>query len=165
MLSRLALLLLLSFPAVAQKLHVKVLTHTVDGRSVMRVLPGISVSNGNANANCAAYGNSANCAASASGNTTSIPARSQEIMMAHIQMLLLLPDGRRVSVYCNDHSLPGSPLWLHYCKNPEVDEFEANFSGGKVRLTWGIGLDGKKKVSETYIVGPVYPAPNDPPKP
>jgi hypothetical protein len=168
MLSRLALIFLVSLPAAAQKLHVKVLAHTVDGKSVMRVVPGVNLSSGNANANCAAYGNSANCSSGASGNTVSIPARTQEVTMAHIQMLLLLPDGRRVGVYCNDHARPGAPLYTHYCKNPEVDEFEANFSGDKVKLTWGVGLDGKKKVSEAYVVGPVYPAPTeptDPPKP
>jgi hypothetical protein len=162
--SRLALLLLLSVPAVAQKLHVKVLTHTVDGKSVMRVLPGVSLSNGNANTNCTAYGNSANCSGTASGSSMSIPAHTQEFTLAHIQMLLLLPDGRRVGVYCNDHIILMGPR-VRNCKSPEVDEIEADFSGANVKLTWGVGLDGKKKASETYIVGPVYPAPTDPPKP
>jgi hypothetical protein len=160
---------LLSVPAAAQKLHVKVVTHTVDGKSVMRVLPGVSLGNGNAYTNCAAYGNAANCSGTASGSSVSIPAHTQEFTLAHIQMLLLLPDGRRVGVYCNDRpklmqTLAGPPR-IQACKNPEVDEIEADFSGEKVKLTWGVGLDGKKKVSETYVVGPVYPAPTDPPKP
>jgi len=78
-------------------------------------------------------------------------------------MLLLLTDGRRVGVYCNDHIILMGPR-IHACKNPEVDEFEADFSSGeKVKLTWGVGLDGKKKVSEDYIVGKVFPA--SPPEP
>lgn len=125
----------------------------------MRTIPGIGLGNANVNANCATYGNLANCSGAASDNSVYLPAHTQELTLAHIQMLLLLPDGRRVGVYCNDHPPKGRPLQIHVCKNPEVDEFEANFSGEKVKLTWGVGLDGQKKESETYIVGPVYPAP------
>lgn len=158
MLSRLAVLLL-CVPAFGQKMHVKVLEHTVDGRSYTRVVPGVVINNGNANANCGAYGNTANCSGASSGTTISAPAHRQEGMLAHIQMLLLLPDGRRVGVYCNDKDVGVLQQRIHACKNPEVDEFEADFSGKNVKLTWGVGLDGKKKESQIYIVGPVYPTP------
>jgi len=166
--SRLAVFLLLTAPAVAQKLHVKMLTHTVDGQSQTRVTPGVTINNGNADANCAAYGSSANCSATASGTSIAIPAHTEEFTLAHIHMLLLLPDGRRVGVYCNEHTKLMQPIAgprrIQVCKIPEVDESEADFSGEKVKLTWGVGLDGKKKVSESYLVGPVYPAPTAPPK-
>jgi hypothetical protein len=145
-------------PTFAQKMHVKVLTHTVDGTSVVRFVPGIGISNGAANANCAAYGNSANCSGTAAGSSIYVPAHTQDLTLSHIQMLLLLPDGRRVGVSCNDHAVGLAKARIHACKNPEVDEFESDFSGDKVKLTWGVGLDGKKKESETYIVGPVFPA-------
>jgi hypothetical protein len=161
----LVLLFLCCLSAGAQKLHVKVLTHTVDGKTFTRVVPGIGASNGNANANCGAYGNSVNCSTAAAANSIYLPAHTQELMLAHIQMLLLLPDGRRAGVYCNDHTVGLAQSRIHTCKNPEVDEFEADFSGAKVKLTWGVGLDGKKKESETYVVGPVYPAPTSEPKP
>jgi hypothetical protein len=157
-------LLLLCLPACAQKMHVKVVAHTVDGRSVMRVIPGMTLNNGNANANCGSYGNSVNCSGTTSGNSVSLPSRTQETTLAHIQMLLLLPDGRRVGVYCNDKDVGLLQQRIHACKNPETDELEANFSGKNVKLTWGVGLDGKKKESQTYIVGPVYPAPAAQPK-
>ncbi len=157
------LLFLCCASAFAQKMHVKVLAHTVDGSSVMRVVPGMTLNNGNANANCVAYGNSANCSGAASGSSVSLPAHTQETTLAHIQMLLLLPDGRRVGVYCNDKDVGVLQQRIHACKNPETEELEANFSGKNVKLTWGVGLDGKKKESQTYIVGPIYPAPQSKP--
>jgi hypothetical protein len=154
MLSRLALLFLLCVPAFSQKMHVKVLTHTVDGQTVTRTVPGIGLSNVNASSGAA------------SGSSIYLPAHTQELTLAHIQMLLLLPDGRRVGVYCNDHPVGLEKSRIHACKNPEVDEFDADFSGANVKLTWGVGLDGKKKESETYTVGKVFPAePAAPPKP
>jgi hypothetical protein len=159
-----ALLLLLCVPAVAQKMHVKVIEHSVDGRQFTQMIPGFGMSNGNAVANCATYGNAANCSATSNGNSVYMPAHTVQVSMAHIQMLLLLPDGRRVGVYCNDHVIMLGPR-VRACKNPEVNEFEADFSGEKVKLTWGVGLDGKKKISETYMVGPVYPAPTTEAKP
>ncbi len=39
------------------------------------------------------------------------------------------------------------------------DEMEANFSGKKVKLTWPVGIDGKKKESETFIISQILPAP------
>ena len=127
-----ALLLLCCLPAFAQKMHVKVLTHTVDGRSYTRTFPGLGSSKGNANANCGVYGNSANCSGAASGNSISVPAHTQGETLAHIQMLLLLPDGRRVGVYCNDKDVGELRVRIHACKNPETDEMEADFSGKNV---------------------------------
>ena len=158
MLGRLAVLLL-CVPAFGQKMHVKVLEHTIDGRSVTRVVPGIVMNNGNASANCGAYGNTANCSGSSNGTSVSVPAHTISGTMAHIEMLLLLPEGRRVGVYCNDKDVGVLQQRIHACKNPEVAEFDADSSGKNVKLTWGVGLDGKKKESQTYIVGPVFPAP------
>jgi hypothetical protein len=145
-----AIVLFLSVSAVAQKMPVKVLRHSVDGKSVTRFIPGLGLANGTATA----YGNTA----TASGSSVYLPAHTQELTLNRIEMLLLLPDGRRAGVYCNDHGIGLTKERIHSCKNPEVDELEADFSGDKVKLTWGVGLDGKKKESETYIVGPVYPA-------
>src|ERR1700748_341869 len=141
----LVVLLLCCLPTYAQKMHVKVLTHTVDGRNYTRVVPGAVVGSGNANSNCGSYGNSVNCSAEGSGNSVSLPAHTQGETLAHIQMMLLLPDGRRVGVYCNDKDVGELRVRIHACKNPETDELEADFSGKNVKLTWGVGLDGKKK--------------------
>jgi hypothetical protein len=142
----LALLLLISTAAFSEKIPVKVLKHTVDGKDLTRIVPGISVGS------ASSYSNTT------SANVVTLPSHTQEITLNHIQMLLLLPDGRRVGVYCNDHPPKGRPLQIHYCKNPYVDELEAEFSGEKVKLIWNIGIDSKHKESETYFVGPVYAA-------
>ena len=155
--------LCLSTCAVAQKMHVKVLERSFDGTPYTRLVPGIVLNNGNATANCSAYGNVANCSGASNGSSIILPPHEVSGVMAHRQMLLLLPDGRRVGVYCDDH-LKGAKI--HYCHNPGTDELEAKFSGQKVKLTWRLGWDAKRKDSETYIVGPVYPAPTSaPPKP
>jgi hypothetical protein len=39
-----------------------------------------------------------------------------------------------------------------------VDELDADFSGEKVKLTWGVGIDVKKKEFEGYTVGKIYQA-------
>jgi len=150
-------------------MHVKVLEHRINGAAYTRVVPGIGLSNGNATANCGANGSVANCSATSNGTSIYLPPQVVSGMLEHIEMLLLLPDGRRVGVYCNDRTKLMQPLTgprrIQACKNPEVDELEADFSGKNVKLTWGVGLDGKKKESETYIVGPVYPAPTPAAKP
>lgn len=145
--------------AFAQKLHVKVLEHSVDGRPFSRVVPGFGMNNGNANANCAAYGKTANCSVNSSGSSMFLPAHTVDGVVAHIQMLLLLPDGRRVEVICDDHFWGLTQAHQHHCKNPEVEEFEGDFSGEKVKLKWSVGIGGNKTDSETYRVGKVYPAP------
>ncbi len=45
------------------------------------------------------------------------------------------------------------------CKNPTVDELEANFSGDKVKLTWVAGMGGKKKDSEMFTILRIFPDP------
>lgn len=164
MLSRLALLLLLAVPACAQKMHVKVIKHAVDGVPFTRVVPGFGLNNGNATANCTAYGSTANCAANSSGSSIYLPAHTVEGSLTRIQMLLLLPDGRRVGIYCNDHFGGFAQAHLHTCKNPEADDLDADFSGDKVKLKWVVGIDGKKTESQIYLIDRVFPpiAPKQP---
>ena len=156
MVSRLALLLLLCVPAVAQKLHVKIDKRRVNGVPFTRYVPGIGLSNGSATVN----GNTAN----ASGSSIYAPPHTVEGSLTNIELLLLLPDGRSAAVFCGTHFSGLYQSRRHDCKYPEVDELEADFSGEKVKLTWGVGLDGKKKVSETYLIQKVYPA-TEPAKP
>jgi hypothetical protein len=159
------LLLLICVPAVAQKLHVKVLEHSVNGTPFTKFVPGVSYSNGTTQANVNSYGNTATGTATSSGTSIYTPPHTVQVVVGHVDMVLLLPDGRRVAVSCDDHFWGLTQAHQHYCKNPEVDEFEADFSGDKVKLKWGIGIDGKKTESETYRVGKVYPAPAQEAKP
>lgn len=148
-------LCLLSSCAFGQKMSVKVLNHTDNGIPYRRFVPGMIFGRSNATA----YGNSA----SVSGSAVGMPAHEIEGVLKNIELLLKLPDGRTVKVSCTDHKKIGmDPNRIHFCKEPQTDELEANFSGAKVKLTWGVGIDGKKKESDTYMVGPVYPASDKP---
>jgi len=157
--------MLLCVPVAAQKMHVKVAAQTIDGVPFTRYVPGIGLNNGNASANCAVYGNTANCSGSSTGSSIYLPSHTVSGSLRHVEMLLLLPDGRSTVVYCNDHLWGLTQAHLAACKNPEVDGVDADFSGDKVKLTWGVGLDGKKKESQTFIIGKVFPAPIPAPKP
>ena len=74
-------------------------------------------------------------------------------------MTLLLPDGRRVDVGCEDRPRGLTKFSRHSCKNPTADELEANFSGDKVKLSWREDGGGKKRECETFLVLRVLPAP------
>jgi len=152
----LAVFLILCIPAFGQKMEVKVVRHFVDGHPYTRMVPGIGIGNANATANFNSYG------ATANGSASSIymPPHTIGGSLNHIDMLLLLPDGRHVRVYCDDHFKGLAQVRVQYCKNPESDELGADFSGEKVKLTWGVGIDGKKKESQTFIVGKVFPQEN-----
>ena len=155
MLKHLAIVVLLCAPAVAQKLHVKVARHSVDGVPFTAYLPGFGMNNGNATA----AGTSTTASATSSGSSVYLPAHTVSGVLAHIEMTLMLPDGRSVEVTCDDHFGKFAQSRRYNCKNPIADELDADFSGDKVKLTWGVGLDGKKKESETYFVGKVMPTP------
>jgi hypothetical protein len=98
--------LLLCLPSAAQKIHVKVVSHTVNAQSYTRLVPGIGLASGNANANCIG----GNCNASSFGNSIYLPAHTMSRTFNHIEMLLLLPDGRRVEVFCYDHARKDLPI-------------------------------------------------------
>lgn len=38
------------------------------------------------------------------------------------------------------------------CRQPLVNEIEADFHGDKAKLEWVVSLDGKRKDSETYKI-------------
>jgi len=144
-------LLLLSSCAFGQKLHVKIISHRIAGQEYSRYVPGIGFNNGNATANCGAYGNNVNCSGAASGHSIYMPAHVVNDYVRDIDMVLLLPDGRKAFVGCQDRL---RTAWKrpHLCKNPTADEAEADFSGEKVKLKWGVGIDGKKTKSETFTI-------------
>jgi hypothetical protein len=157
----LALLLLtaLSSPALAEKMNVKVIKHSVGGAEFAKpesVLSG----GGSASTNCSTYSNAANCfsSSSTSSSTLYVPPETGQVSVSDIVMTLLLPDGRKIDVGCEDHLGGSTKANRHDCKNPTVDNLEANFSGSKVKLTWVAGFGGKKE-SQTFIVLQVLPAP------
>jgi hypothetical protein len=147
----LALLLFLCSPAFAEKVNVKVVEHTVGGTEYTQPLPDVSLGNGSESAD--------------SYSTSSVyvpPPHSVQNSLTDILMTLLLPDGRRVLVGCEDHLSGLTKANRHNCKNPTADELEANFSGDKVKLSWVAGFGGKKKDSETFMIVKVLPSPTKP---
>ncbi len=151
------LLCLCSAVAVAEKMTVEVIAHTVGGSPYTQSAPGMAGSNGGSSATCGADG-SANCAGSSSTSSVFLPTRPDRATLTDIVMTLLLPDGRRVDVGCEDR--PGGFIKRrgHNCKNPTVTRLEADFSADKVKLTWSADGGGKKKDSETFTVLRILPA-------
>lgn len=152
------LLFLCCLPVAAQKMHVKVLGRKSAGTTFTQYVPGFGLNNRAGSANCAAYGNTANCAANSTGTSIYAPAHEVQGYMSFTGLLLALSDGRAVEVSCADHFGSFNRNKFHVCKKPEVPEFEAEFSGAKVKLIWAVGIDGKTKESEEYQVGKVYAA-------
>jgi hypothetical protein len=154
---KLIVLLCLAPCAFAQKMQVKVIGHKTPGYAYTRNLPGVALSNGNSSANCSAYGNNANCSSSGNSGTVYVPPRTVQGTLYGQNITLLLPDGRKALVHCEDH-YSKMTNGLHQCKAPAVDEIEADFSGKKVKLKWPVGIDGKKSESETYEIFKVISA-------
>jgi hypothetical protein len=140
----LLLLAALTSPALAEKMNVKVIKHSVGGAEFTKA----DFSSGNGS-----YGSS-----STSANTFYLQPHTEQGSLTDIVMTLLLPDGRKVDVGCEDHLGGLTKSNRHDCKNPTVDNLEANFSGSKVKLTWVAGFDGKKE-SQIFIILQVLPAP------
>jgi hypothetical protein len=145
----LALLLLLCLPAFAEKMNVKVVEHTVGGTEYTRPVPGVSLGDGGESAG------------SYSTSSFYVSPHSVQDSLTDILMTLLLPDGRKVLVGCEDHLRGLSKANRHSCKNPTADVLQANFSGDKVKLSWVAGIGGKKNDSETFMVLTVLPSPTE----
>jgi hypothetical protein len=141
-------LLLLCSVASAEKLKVKVIDHHVGEDGYIKSPSG---GDAKASAGCGAYGNSAKCSSSSSGDSLFAPTHEIQGSPTDIVMTLLLPDGRKAVVGCEDHLRGLAKSKRHNCKNPMGNEMEANFSGSKAKLTWLVGA-GKKKESETFII-------------
>jgi hypothetical protein len=149
------LVLLCAIPTSAQKYSVKIVDRQEHDNSYNYSVPGYSSSNTNANANC--YGNSStiNCNGTSTSNTFSTPARHGSFSVRGATFSLLLPDGRIAVVNCDikfaEH-LAGAAGNHRNCRQPLVNNIEADFHGDNAKLEWVVSLDGKKKQSETYKV-------------
>ena len=148
-----ALLLLLCAPAFAEKMAVKVIAHSIDGKEYTRVVPGFAAGDGNASAD------------SYSTSSIDTPANTVHDSPTDIVMTLLLPDGRKIFGGCEVHSSGLSKANRHNCKNPTTDTLEADFSGDNVKLRWAADIDGKKKDSQTFTILKILAAPTSPATP
>jgi hypothetical protein len=68
---------------------------------------------------------------------------------------LLLLGGRIAVVNCDSkfaEHFAGAAGNHRNCRQPVVDNIQADFRGGNAKLEWVVSLDGKKTQSETYKV-------------
>jgi hypothetical protein len=150
-----ALLFGWAIPASAQKLDVKIIDRQEHDSNYNYFVPGHSYSNTNANANCNGEGTNVNCYGTSATNTTSTPAQHGSFSVRGATFSLLLRDGRIAVVNCDikfAERFAGAAGNHRNCRQPVVDNVQADFHGGNAKLEWVVSLDGKKKESETYKV-------------
>ncbi len=144
-----------SAPLFAQKFDVKIVDRRDNETDYTYVVPGHFSSQTDASANCSGSESSVNCNASATTNGYSTPAHQVSYHVRGATFSLLLPDGRVAVVNCESKFQErfAGPAGNHRsCRQPLVDDIQADFHGDKAKLEWVVSLDGKKKQSETYRV-------------
>ena len=150
-----ALILVCAVPASAQKLAVKIIDRQEHDSNYTYFVPGHSYSNTNANATCNGDETNVNCSGTSTTNTTITPAQHGSFSVRGATISLLLPDGRIAVVNCDikfaEH-FAGAAGNHRSCRQPIVDNVQADFHGGNAKLEWVVSLDGKKTQSETYKV-------------
>lgn len=149
------LVLVCAGSASAQKLQVKIIDRQDHDTDYSYVVPAHAYANANANVNCNGDGSNVNCNGSSNAYATSTPAEEVPFHVRGATFSLLLPDGRIAVVNCDakfaEHF--AGPRGNHRsCREPIVDNIEADFHGGNAKLIWVVSLDGKKTDSETYKV-------------
>src|SRR5271170_924020 len=149
------LILVCAVPASAQKLAVKIIDRQEHDSNYTYFVPGHSYSNTNANATCNGDETNVNCSGTSTTNTTITPAQHGSFSVRGATFSLLLPDGRIAVVNCDikfaEH-FAGAAGNHRNCRQPVVDNVQADFHGGNAKLEWVVSLDGKKTESETYKV-------------
>ena len=149
------LILVYAIPVSAQKYAVKIVDRQEHDNNYNYFVPGYSSSYTNANANCNGDGSTVNCNGTGTTNTISTPAQHGSFSVRGATFSLLLPDGRIAVVNCDikfaEH-FAGAAGNHRNCRQPLVDNIEADFHGDNAKLEWVVSLDGKKKQSETYKV-------------
>ncbi len=150
-----ALILVCAIPASGQKYVVKIVDRQEHDNSYNYFVPGYSSSYTNANANCNGDSSSVNCNGTSATNTFNTPAQHGAFSVRGATFSLLLPDGRIAVVNCDikfaEH-FAGAAGNHRNCRQPLVDNIEADFHSDNAKLEWVVSLDGKKKQSETYKV-------------
>jgi hypothetical protein len=159
-----ALLLVCAVPASAQKVQVKIIDRQDHDTDYSYVVPGHLYATSNANVNCNGTDSSVNCSGSGTTSGYSTPAYGVPFHVRGATFSLQLPDGRIAVVNCDakfaEHF--AGPRGNHRnCREPIVDDIEANFHGDNAKLEWVVSLDGKKTESETYKVLGILGKPKD----
>jgi hypothetical protein len=167
----------------ATTLPVIVLDRRFSETSYAFIVPGIVSTYRASNANCFAnttgsvfastLGNTvsgtvnsstaANCYGSGTSTSLITPAQSVQYSVRGATFSLQLPDRRVAVVNCDSKfnwtEFSGGPR--RSCRIPTIDRFDVEFNGDKAKLVWRVGINGEKKVSETYDLIQIL----DPPQP
>ena len=151
----LALIFACSAPLFAQKFDVKIVDRRDNETDYTYVVPGHFNAQTDSSANCNGSDSSVNCSGSATTNGYSTPAQQVSYHVRGATFSLLLPDGRAAVVNCESkfqENFAGPAGNHRSCRQPLVNDIQADFHGDKAKLEWVVSLDGKKKQSETYRV-------------
>jgi hypothetical protein len=144
----------------AQVLTVKIIQRQNGETQYTYQVAGHSSSTSNGSANCYAGGNTVNCNASGSTNTTTTAPQVITYSVAGATYSLLLPDGRMAVVNCASkfaEHFAGPAGNKRSCRMPIVDDLQVEFKGKNAKLMWPVSLDGKKVESETYTILGILP--------
>ena len=147
--------LFFSMLAGAQTFDVTIIKRQSNETEYTYVVPGSFSSVSNSNATCSGTDSSVNCNGSTHTTGFSTPAREFSLHVRGATFTLLLPDGRLAVVNCESKFAErfAGPSGNHRsCRQPLVNNIQAEFHGGKAKLEWVVSLDGKKRDSETYKV-------------
>jgi hypothetical protein len=160
------ILYVVSWPAAAigQKLDVKIIQRQTSETGYTYQVAGHanSTSNGSANCNATAYGDSAtaNCSSTGSTQTTVTAPMVYSYSVTGATFSLQLPDGRIAVVNCvakfAEH-FAGAAGNHRSCRIPIIDDVNVEFKGKSAKIFWPVSLDGKKLESETYTILAVLP--------
>jgi hypothetical protein len=141
--------------AFGQKFDVKIIDRKDNETDYTYVVPGYFSSNSNSYANCNGSDSNVNCSGSTTTNGYSTPAQQVSYHVRGATFALQLPDGRVAVVNCESkfkERFAGVNGNHRSCRQPLVDDVQADFHGDNAKLEWVVSLDGKKKQTETYKV-------------
>lgn len=141
--------------ATAQKLNVRIINRQDSETTYNYQVAGHSTASSTGSANCFGSANSVNCSGSATADGYYTAPMNVSFSVTGATFSLLLPDGRVAVVNCVSKFAErmAGPAGNHRsCRQPMVDDIEADFSGKNAKLKWPVSLDGKKFESETYKI-------------
>jgi hypothetical protein len=156
--------LILACPSFAQKLDVTIIDRHDNETEYTYVVPGHFNSQYTSNANCSGNDSYMNCNGSTTTYGSSTPTHQVSYHVRGATFTLQLPDGRLAVVNCESKFAErfAGPAGNHRsCRQPLVNNIQADFHGDKAKLEWVVSLDGKKTQSETYKVLAILDKPKE----
>lgn len=143
------------FANASESYQVKIIDRQDSASNYSYAVPGYSSSTTSGNANCTAWGNSANCYGNSTTSGISTPGMVGSYQVKGATLSLELPDGRIAVVNCDakvNWTEWTNPGMYRSCRIPLVNTIQAEFNGDKAKLTWSVSIDGKKMQTESYKI-------------